>query len=166
MDSLSADAPILSEEHVAFLGVGVSVNVAAPGADFTPLVGRSSGCRASADRRQVTVFLSALTLGALVEALVDSKAIAVVISQPSTHRTLQIKGSDAQVIPVEEDDLIHIAAFRQAFVVDLAALGHSPEFAAAVVPEVDAGMVAVRFTPTAAFDQTPGKNAGKPLKTS
>ncbi len=165
MDSLDTDTPLLREEHVAFLGVGVSVNVASRGRDSLPLVGRACGCRATADRRQVTVFLSALKQGPLVEALAETGAIAVVISQPSTHRTLQLKGVDARVIPAEADDPHHFDAFRQAFAADLASLGYTPEFAAAVVPVVDAGLVAVRFTPVAAFDQTPGQNAGKALKT-
>lgn len=160
--TLSTD-PILSEEHIAFLGVGVSVNVASRGGDSTPLVGRACGCRASADRRQVTVFLSALQLPLLVEALAETKVIAVAISQPTTHRTLQLKGSDARVMPVSAEDHTHLATFRQAFAADLASLGYGYEFAVAVVPEVDAGTVAVRFTPTHAFDQTPGQNAGKPL---
>lgn len=160
----ATDVPILSREHIAFLGLGVSVNVASPGGNFTPLVGRSCGCRASADGRQVTVYLSTLQLPLLVEALAATGAIAVVISQPSTHRTLQLKGSDARIIPLGQDDHAHFATFRQAFAADLASLGYGLEFAAAVVPEVDAGTVAVCFTPTHAFDQTPGKNAGKPLQ--
>jgi hypothetical protein len=166
MDTPSEDAPLLDKEHLAFLGMGVSVNVASRGPDSTPLVGRSCGCRATADGRQVTVFLSSLRTPTLVEALADTGAVAVAISQPSTHRTLQLKGTDARVAPVSDDDRLHFATFRQAFAAELAALGYALDFAAAVVPEVDGGLVAVRFTPTAAFDQTPGHNAGKPLQTS
>lgn len=163
MDSATTDTPLLSQEHVAFLGMGVSVNVATRDANFIPLVNRACGCRASVDRRQVTVFLSTLYAGALLEAVAQSGSIAVVISQPSTHRTLQLKGGDARVVAVEADDQPHFQTFREAFAADLASVGYPVEFAQAVVPEAGVGLVAVRFTPSAAFDQTPGRNAGQPL---
>lgn len=163
MDTPAAEEPLLSEARAAFLEAGVSVNVASRGADLTPLLGRASGCRASPDRRQVTVYLSAHKFPALVEALAATGAIAVVISQPSTHLTLQLKGRDARMLPLAAADGRHLAAFRRAFIADLTAIGYAADFADAVVPPDDESLVAVRFTPTAAFDQTPGQNAGNPL---
>lgn len=43
-------------------------------------------------------FLSALQAGVVLEALADTGAIAVVISQPSTHRTVQLKGMAGAIL--------------------------------------------------------------------
>jgi hypothetical protein len=114
------------------------------------------------DRRQLTVLLSRSIAVSVLGCLQDNRAIAVVFTRPSTHQTLKFKGTDAELSEIDPQDLTLTADYQRRFVLELATIGHTPEFAAAVVPIMD-DLVAVRFTPTAAFDQTPGPGAGKAL---
>ena len=52
----------------------------------------------------------------------------------------------------------------QAWSEDLCRIGYTPEFASAV-RGVAPRLAAIAFTPSAAFQQTPGPGAGKPLAT-
>jgi hypothetical protein len=114
------------------------------------------------DRRQISVFLSRSIAASVLGCLQDNRAIAVVFTRPSTHQTLKFKGTDVELLEIDPLDPTLTADYQRRFVLELASIGHTPEFAAAVVPIMD-DLVAVRFTPTAAFDQTPGPGAGKAL---
>lgn len=147
----------------AFLGVGTSVSVASVTAGGRPVVGRGLGWRVEADGRTVTVFLDDAANEELVDALAASSLVAVVLSQPTTHRSIQVKGHDARVAPApaEAAALVdhHIAGFAR----ELAAIGYGEVFTRALCAFEAADLVAVSFTPDAGFDQTPGPRAGEPL---
>jgi hypothetical protein len=139
----------LDEEHARFILGGVSVIVASRDAALVPDVVRGCGCRVSRDRRRVTV---------LVE------MVAVVFSQPSTHLTIQLKGTDARAVRVTRSDHAIAAAHRAAWVDDLCRIGYSRDFAEAFWGRPPRDLGAIAFTPSAAFQQTPGPAAGQPLE--
>ena len=151
--------PLLKPADVDFVQGAVSISVAARTADLRPVVARALGCRVSADRRQINVILSRSIAVSVLSCLEDNGAIAVVFTRPSTHQTLKFKGADAELLELDPRDLTLTADYQRRFVLELASIGHTPEFAAAVVPIMD-DLVTVRLTPTAAFDQTPGPGAG------
>ncbi len=157
------DAPLIDEELAAFLQAGVSLHVASRGATNVPGLVRAIGCRVSADRRRVTAFLQASQCGALLADFALNGAIAFVASLPSTHRTVQLKGSDAKAGPTQPGDDALAARERAAFRDDLVALGYDPEMPLALTGGAWSEVVAVTFTPTSAFVQTPGPGAGAPL---
>jgi hypothetical protein len=154
--------PLLKPAEAHFVQGGVSISVAARTADLSPVMARALGCRVTPDRREITIFLSRSIAASVLECLEDNGAIAVVFTLPSTHQTLKLKATDARLLEIDPADLGLIQDYRRKFALDLASMGHTPEFAAAVVPMMD-DLVAVRFTPSAAFDQTPGPAAGKAL---
>jgi hypothetical protein len=89
--------------------------------------------------------------------------IAVVFSQPSTHQTIQLKGTDARVVRVTAEDRAAARKHLLGWSGDLERIGFDAPFAAAL--HGGAGqLAAIRFTPAAAFQQTPGPAAGQPLK--
>ena len=153
---------LLDLKAAEFVQGGVSINVAARTADLTPVVARALGCRVATDRRQVRVFLSRSIAAAVLSCLEANGAIAVVFTLPSTHQTLKLKGTDAQLSELDQADLRLVADYRTSFAMDLATIGYAAEFATALIPLMS-DLVAVRFTPSAAFDQTPGPSAGKAL---
>lgn len=158
------EGALLDEEAAAFLHrPGVSITAASRDARNVPRIGRCLGCRVSADRRTVTVFVAASQYGAFFDALAASRAIAVVFSLPSTHRTLQLKGVDAAVAPPAPADAGLVARHVESFVEELAALGYPREVVRAAHWCESAELRAVAFTPAAAFEQTPGPGAGAPL---
>jgi hypothetical protein len=86
-----------------------------------------------------------------------------VFSRPSTHRSFQLKAEDAVVRPLATDEHAVVARYVEAFAVEISALGHLDAHARALLSAPDDDLVAIDFTPTAAFEQTPGPNAGKPI---
>ena len=93
-----------------------------------------------------------------------SGAVAAVFSKPSTHRTLQLKGRDAAILDADADDLLAVARYRDAFVAETSALGHPAHLIGAMFDCPDKDIVAISFTPDAAFSQTPGPQAGQALQ--
>lgn len=153
----------MGEGLEAFLRVGTSVSVAAVAAGNRPVVGRGLGWRLETDGRTVTVWLDDAANEALVDAVAASGRVAVVLTQPTTHRSIQLKGGDARVAPAMPDAAAlvdhHIADFAR----ELAAIGYAEPFTRALCAHDPTDLVAVSFTPDARFDQTPGPQAGEPL---
>jgi hypothetical protein len=157
--------PLIDAEHAAFLQGGISMCVSACSKDMVPTLARATGCRVSPERRRVTVFVSALQAAPVLECIRHNGSIAVVFSQPSTHRTVQLKGTDAVIEALSNDDPDMIARYCASFAQELAPLGFA---AAPVLTLLDFPrdeLVRLSFTPTAAFSQTPGPKAGEPLRT-
>jgi hypothetical protein len=155
--------PLLDEEHAAFIQSGVSIVAASCDARPVPSIGRLTGCRVAADRRRVTVMVSA---GQAPQLLADIRAngrIAVVFSRPSTHRSFQLKSDDASVRSIDTAELVAVRRYVEAFAAEIVPLGHHPEQAHALLTALDDDLVAIDFTPSAAFEQTPGPGAGKPI---
>ena len=156
--------PVLDEDHAAFIQSGVSVIVATRNAELVPDAVRGCGCRVSRDRRSVTVLVESLRTGSVIADIEANGMIAVVFSQPSTNRTIQLKGTDARVARVSPRDRDLVERHLAAWVDELTAIGYRPEFARAVHGGAPEAMVALVFTPTAAFQQTPGPGAGDRLR--
>jgi hypothetical protein len=164
MSAAQADPPLLDAEHAAFILLpGISMTAASRDAQLAPSLGRAVGCRVAADRSRVTVLIPADQNAELMEALRATRTIAVVFSQPSTHRTIQLKGRDAAIAPADADDAALAARWSAGFVAELSAYGYVPGLVSTFVWCDPAQLAAVTFSPCAAFQQTPGPRAGTPL---
>jgi hypothetical protein len=120
------------------------------------------GCRLSEDRRQVTVLLPEPSSRAVLADLRANGHIAVVFSEPSTHRTLQVKGEDAALVSGDARDAALAEQHLRNFVDEIGQLGFVAEVARTMLGH-DRQLMAVRFTVSAAFEQMPGPAAGEPL---
>ncbi len=156
-------APLLDDASAALVRPGAAICVAGRNAENIPSMARALGGCLSEDRRSLTVFLSTRTAGELLDDLRENGAIAVAVVKPSTHQAVQIKGYGARVAPATADDYARIAAFSDGFARELGAVGYTEAFARALMPPAVDDCMAVTFAPAAAFVQTPGRNAGKPL---
>jgi hypothetical protein len=161
--TLPVDNPPLDEANVMFIRCGVMVSVASRDAHHVASLARALGCRVAPDRRRVTAFLAAPQCEVLLRDLRDTGTIAAVFTQPSTHRTIQLKGTDATLGALEPGDTALIEANIVALVKDVAVLGYTEAFARTILAYEAGALVAVTFTPTSAFAQTPGPQAGKRL---
>lgn len=150
---------VLTEDHAAFLEAPISVTVASRDARRVPSVVRASACRVSADRRRVTLLLPTRQARQVLADIAATGAIAVVCSQPSTHRTLQFKGSDARPEALRPDDPGLVAAHTQGFTEELLPLGYTRDLALTVHDVPGGELSAVSFSVDAVFDQTPGPRA-------
>jgi hypothetical protein len=160
------DEPLIDEELAAFLQGGVSMHAASCAPGRAPGLARPLGCRVSADRRTVTVFLLASQAAPLLEDFRGNGRIAVVFSRPRSHRTVQLKGRDARVGPTAPEDARIVGQYRQAFVEELSFLNYDPSLPRTLLSGAQDDLVAVSFTPSEAFVQTPGPGAGAALKPS
>ena len=157
-------APLLDEANAGFIASGVSINACSRTDENVPVMGRSSGCRVSPDRRTVTLFFSAACAHELIEGISQSRQIAVVFSRPSSAQTIQLKGADAAVVPPQKLDVELLEHHCDTFVTEVSPLGYAKALLRAYLWFDPADIRAVTFTPREAFVQTPGPRAGEPLK--
>ena len=159
------EGTLLDEGAAAFLHrPGISITAASPDGRNVSRIGRCLGCRVTADREKVTVFIPSAQYQGFFDALATSRAIAVVFSYPSTHQTLQLKGIDAAVAPLAPGDAEIVARHVDNFAEELGALGYPRDVVRTSQWCEAAELRAVTFTPSAAFEQTPGPGAGAPLR--
>ncbi len=154
---------VLDEDHAAFVQSGLSIIAASRSEANVPSIARAFGCRVASDRRAVTVFVWAAQAGALLDHVRATSTIAVVFSRPSTHRTIQLKGRDAAIVPLAEGDRAIVARNIDLLVDGLDWLGYRQGLIRAHLHCEPDELAAIAFTPSAAFDQTPGPGAGRPL---
>lgn len=154
---------LIGPEEAALMHRRVSINVASRDAAQRPHLMRAMGCRLSDDRRQLTLFMHAGTSRLVLEDLRANGQVAVVFSEPSSNRTLQFKGRDAAIVPVEPGDEALVQTYIERFAEEIGGLGFPGNVAKTMFGHRAEDLVAVRFTPAAGFDQTPGPKAGEAL---
>jgi len=154
----------LDEANLDFIASGVSIFVASRDISNVPTLVRALGCRIAPDRQRISVFVASFQCLALLQDVRATRVIAAVFSQPSTHRTIQLKGTDAAVEQLENGDADIMQLQARAFAADLALLGYPPILAQTMLAYAPNEVVAITFTATAAFVQTPGPRAGAPLQ--
>jgi hypothetical protein len=153
----------LPPDAVALIARGVSCIVASRDEQLRPSVVRAVGSRISADGQEITVFLSRPQSRRLLQDLAAGGPVAAVFSQPTTHRTVQVKASQAaqrSVTPEDAADLERCAATLDG---ELAAIGYGAGLGRRMLAHNSEDVVAVTFRPEQAFDQTPGPQAGARL---
>lgn len=147
------------DKFIAFVELGTSLLIAT---------------RDHARRSEVTRVAAARLFGARLQVLVplpegertlsnikSTRAVALTAAHPTTYRSFQIKGSDAEPCDWPE----HRAAAEQhvqRFVAEVSQLGLPVEIAAFFWSRA---FVPIAFTPHSLFTQTPGPGAGQPVST-
>jgi hypothetical protein len=153
----------LPPDLVAMMARGISVIVAARDAALRPSLMRAVGSRVEADGRDITVYLSRPQSRQVLEDLASNGHIAVVFSEPSTHRTVQLKASRVELRGAGEGDAPVLERYLRSMENEIQRVGFAPPLTRAMLAHRLQDVVAVRFTPEQAFDQTPGPRAGSPL---
>jgi len=156
--------PVLDEGTVAFLQGAVSISVASRGAGGLPVLVRCSGCRVAPGRGRVTLYLSRSKSASVIEAIGATGAVAAVFSLPSSHRTVQLKGADAEIGAPAAGDREMVERYIEAFAREIEPGGYSAAMAGALLWIDPDDLATLSFTPSAAFSQTPGPGAGEPLR--
>lgn len=159
-----AETILVDPELAAFMQGGISVNLASCSAAKIPSVARAIGCRVTGAGRTVRVLVSQQQAAQVLGQVRETGAIAVVISEPSTHKTVQLKGTAARIEAACALDLAAVHQYRTSFPAHLEQLGYPPLQIRAFLMCPDEDVVAVVFEPGAAYEQTPGASAGRELK--
>jgi hypothetical protein len=161
------ETTVIDPDVIAFLeGRRVAVSISSRNEHCIPSVTRALGYRISADRRQFAIFVITRQSERVLSDLRGTAQAAVVFTEPSTHKSVQVKGSDARITPLEEGDWPVISAYADELVAEICPLGYPEPLIRKMTECTPQQAVAVRFTPTAAFGQTPGPRAGAALSES
>jgi len=150
----------LTTDHAGFVESGVSITVASRDSQNRPLLGRCVGCVVAEDRQQIKIFLSRRKYPRLVDAIRRSGAIAVSFSEPSSHKTLQLKSTSEKLVDLKSGDRDRAEGHILLLAADLERIFHRGALARAILDTSHDDLVAVAFGPVAAFSQTPGPLAG------
>lgn len=142
---------------------GVSVNVASRDSSLRPSLMRAVGSDITEDGSSVTVYLARSQSRQLIQDIASTGQLAVVFSEPATHRTVQLKASRATQRPATDQDRPVLARYLASMEHEIARVGHPPAVTRAMLAHRLEDVVAVTFTPEQAFDQTPGPQAGRRL---
>jgi hypothetical protein len=154
----------IPREHLAHLERRVSIIVGTRSATLQPSVMRGLGCRVQRQPLRVTVLLPG---GACEDLLADLRAsdqIAVVFSEPSTHRTVQVKGDEIHIAPATRSDLQLLGEYTERLTAEICQLGYPEVLIRGMLASEPGGVVSVTFTPRASFDQTPGARPAAPVE--
>jgi pyridoxamine 5'-phosphate oxidase-like protein len=157
-------SPPIGPEQAALIQRRVSVIVASRDARHRPHLMRAVGCRLRDDWCELTVFMSTAASEQVLADLRANGLIAVVFSQPTTSHTVQLKGRDARVHALQPGDAGLIQDYLDNFIEEVAAIGFPAHVARAVLGHAPDDVVAVSFTPSSAFEQTPGPQAGHAIQ--
>lgn len=161
---MSADAPVLDAAHARFIvETAMSYALSARDADNRPSIAKAAACRISADRQRLTLLVDQQLAADVVRDLRAGSPVAAVFSEPATHRTLQVKGLRAEVAGVTPADREFARQHLDATVAHLVPLGYDEAGIRTYFAHQPEQLVAVSFVPVAAFEQTPGPGAGRPL---
>jgi len=157
-------APLIDEELAAFLQSGIAMHAASVGPGNVSHLARAAGCRIAPDRRTVVLYLAQSQGSEVLEQIRANGAIAVVFTKPTSHRTVQLKATDARVVAPRAEDLADIDRQVGAFDAELSSIGFPKRFGWVLAGGSPSGLAAIAFTPTGAFLQTPGPSAGSALR--
>jgi hypothetical protein len=154
---------LIDRDVIAFLdGRRVAVSIASRSEHCIPSVTRALGYRIGADGHEFAIYVPRQAERVLADLRTTAQA-AVVFTEPSTHGSVQVKGNDARITPLEEGDWPVISAYADDLVAEICPLGYAEPLIRKMVECTPQQVLAVRFTPTAAFGQTPGPRAGVAL---
>lgn len=161
---MGAAAPVLDAAHARFIvDVAMSYALTARDAGNRPSIAKAAACRVSADRQRLTLLVDQQLAADVVRDLRAGSPVAAVFSEPATHRTLQVKGLRAEVSGVTPADREFARQHLEATVAHLVPLGYEEAGIRTYFAHQPEQLLAVSFVPVAAFEQTPGPGAGRPL---
>jgi hypothetical protein len=151
---------VLTSDLVNFCQSGLSIVVGSCETDGSPIGGKAFACRIDARTQTARVTVPRAANAPLLNALAQGKGIAVTFSQPTTHKSIQLKGTSARLGTVRAEDKRDTVDQRAGFARELLAVGYPEAYVQMFCAHDPRDLAVLSFTPTEAFLQTPGPNAG------
>lgn len=149
----------LTQDLIDFLEQGVSHQVGACSLDGRPTLCRALAARVEPDGR-LAVVLSGESGFEVLDAVRETRRVALNLTLPETYRSVSLLGRDAEIAPggAEFRELVidRYHKFRQ----QLEGHGIPPSYTEAWYLRPDDDLMTIRFTPFSARNQTPGPDAG------
>lgn len=148
----------LFEELSEVMASGVVIYVATRDASLAPESTIAMGAKAECSRGVVTVYVPTVLAGATRKNLDDNGEVAVTMTRPSDHKSIQLKGKALAVREALEAERDLQAVHRAALVEQFAGVGIPREITRRIAwwPSV-----AVEIDVREVYAQTPGPRAGE-----
>jgi len=153
----------LPPDLLAMMERGVSVIAGSRDAAMRPSIMRALGSKVEDGGHTVTIFVSRRQSRQLVQDIAATGHVAVVFSEPSSHRTVQVKARRAVLRNAEAADEPVLARYLTSMEHEIQQVGFAPRLTRAMLAHKLEDLVAITFEPEVAFDQTPGPRAGTRL---
>jgi hypothetical protein len=151
---------VISDDVFAFLTGGKSLVIGTCDKDLVPECARAVALAVAPDRKHVSVFLPEVVCGRTLDNLRANGCIAIGVSHPPDHRSLQLKGTLRKIEPASGADL----AFVQSYLHELSLLLDMVGLPANIVERLNyEPCLRAEVAVEAIFLQTPGPDAGRPL---
>jgi hypothetical protein len=151
---------VIDDELKEFVESGVATVVGTVDGDGHPHIvfGWGSRCRGGSS---IEVFVEEARSNRTMANIADNGRIALTLASPVSYRSIQFKGFVDESSAATPGDEPWIQKHRDAFIVELLLIGDPPE-AARNLP-MSGPLIRLRFDAQAAYDQTPGPEAGRQL---
>jgi len=149
---------VLTAELVEYMESGVSLLVGSRDAALLPASARGFGVAVDAPSCTATVFLATAGTEVTLSNLRDNGQLALTLSRPLDHRSLQVKGHVLSIGETDEQGRRIQDRYFSLFCEGLVFSGHQEKLLRRIryYPSH-----AVRFQIESMFDQTPGPGAGR-----
>lgn len=151
---------VIDDELKELLESGVAVSIGTADNNGRPHLGLAWGPRVHPDRTGLTIFLDTERADVTLGDLESNGRIAVTIADPVSYRSVQLKGRWQGASEATPEDNQWVQRHREAFLVTTALVGDPPPTVRNMWMEQ---VIRVDVEVDAAFDQTPGPDAGKTL---
>jgi hypothetical protein len=152
----------LTQDMVDFLASGVSHQVGGCTNEGRPSLCRGLAAQIEADGRLV-VILSAESGFEVLAAVRENGRVAVNFTLPETYKSISLLGRDAEVSMAGGSFRELVQDRYETFTRQLVSHGVPPSYTESWYLRPDEDLVAIRFTPFSARNQTPGPDAGAAL---
>ena len=152
----------LTSDMVQLLDAGVAHQVAGCTNAGRPVVCRGLAARLADGR--LLVIISSLSGFEVLDAVRETGRVAINVTLPENFKSMSLLGSDAVVTSGGSAFRELVTTRHEAFRAQLNRYGFPPEYTSAWYAATDEQLMAIRFTPTSARNQTPGPGAGNSLE--
>jgi hypothetical protein len=151
---------VITDAVIEFLTVGRSVAAGSCDASGLPHATRCAAVRIEADRKHATLFLAQRLAESTLRHVAENPRLAIQISHPLDHRTVQLKGRVTATGEAAAEDRAYIERYvsELAAVVDQIGMPYDRVVRMAHWPAA-----AITLCVSEVFLQTPGPGAGTPL---
>jgi hypothetical protein len=143
----------------SLLSTGVGILVATRSEDLTPAITRGWGPLLDESTPRLEVSVTAPAGSATLSNLESTRPIAVTVSQPTTYRTMQMKGVVDAIGDLTDEQRSRVQSHQDLFHEEVAKLGVTANAANLFLGDLRV----VSFVVDELFDQTPGVGAGNRL---
>jgi hypothetical protein len=152
---------MIDSQLAAFLEEGVGIHIATRNGSLEPNGARAIAVTVEADRKHFVVYVARVAAARILPDLEANGQAAVGFGRPVDDRACQVKGEFVAVRDATDEERPHVLAQWDGFLGSLEKIG-IPR--AATKTWVTWPAVAIRLRANALFEQTPGPQAGAPLR--